>query len=31
VSGGKLVSGLGVEDNLTRLRQLGLKVGLGFP
>jgi predicted ester cyclase len=25
---GKLVSGLGVEDNLTRLRQLGMNVGL---
>ncbi|HEY4828641.1 MAG TPA: ester cyclase [Solirubrobacteraceae bacterium] len=24
---GKLVSGLGVEDNLTRLRQLGIDVG----
>jgi predicted ester cyclase len=24
---GKLVSGLGVEDNLTRLRQLGIEVG----
>lgn len=30
VRGGKLVSGLGVEDNLTRLRQLGFEVGLGF-
>jgi predicted ester cyclase len=28
VEGGKLVSGLGVEDNLTRLRQLGLQVGV---
>jgi predicted ester cyclase len=26
---GKLVSGLGVEDNLTRLRQLGIEVGPG--
>jgi predicted ester cyclase len=30
VSGGKLVSGIGVEDNLTRLRQLGLEVGPGL-
>jgi predicted ester cyclase len=30
VDGGKLVSALGVEDNLTRLRQLGIHEGLRF-
>jgi len=30
VRDGKLVSALGVEDNLTRLRQLGIDVGLRF-
>jgi predicted ester cyclase len=30
VADGKLVSALGVEDNLTRLRQLGIEVGLPF-
>jgi predicted ester cyclase len=29
VKDGKLVSAFGVEDNLTRLRQLGLDIGLG--
>jgi predicted ester cyclase len=30
VEGGRLVSALGVEDNLTRLRQLGIRDGLRF-
>jgi predicted ester cyclase len=30
VEAGKLVSALGVEDNLTRLRQLGIQDGIRF-
>lgn len=30
VKGGRLVSAIGVEDNLTRLRQLGIHDGLRF-
>ena len=30
VEGGRLVSTFGVEDNLTRLRQLGIRDGLRF-